>query len=322
VLACLAPMLLAAAAPHVQLRSASGIARNGSDLIIVGDDTPGTLFRYRLRAGDWPSGNGPLLAEIEIAGARAERFGGTGAMDLEGVDVLDDGRIVVLSETLKSLLTEDSVVTVYPEPMGEIGGRGMEGVAIRRDGQVAGLWEGGFFSPEYLPTWIAGTGDIQSGPQLALLCVHPLPDVAGTEVCPGGNGVVPLQIPAAPDATQAFRATDLVWADDGQSLIVLLSSTNATTTVFRYKWLQRFSTSGAAIGDPVNLCDRGFLPAHVRSGKAGNFEGLGWFEPGKSLVLINDYSGAATAVIIAMDPWQPNDESVACDQVLAAEGGD
>ncbi len=322
VLTCLAPLLLAAAPQQGKLTSASGIARVGSDLIIVGDDTRSTLFRYRLQADDWPSGSGPLLAEIEIASARTERFGGTGAVDLEGVDVLADGRIVVLSETLKALITRDSVATIYPDPMGEIGGRGMEGVAVRGDGQVAGLWEGGFFSPDYLPTWIADTGEIQSGPMRALLCVHPLPAVAKTEVCKGKDAVVPLQLPATPDATQAFRATDLVWGEDGKSLIVLLSSTNAAITVFRYKWLQRFSTSGAPIGDPLNLCDRGYLPAHVRTGKAGNYEGLGWFEPGKSLITINDYSGAATAVIIAIDPWQPNDATVACDQELVAEGND
>ena len=321
-LLCLAPMVLAASEQQERLKSASGIARAGSDLIIVGDDTRGTLFRYRLQADDWPSGSGPLLAEIEIASAMTERFGGTGAFDLESVDVLADGRIVVLSETLKALLARESVVAVYPDPMGEIGGRGLEGVAVRGDGKIAGLWEGGFFSPEYLPTWIAGTGKIQGGPMKALLCVHPLPADARKEVCPRGKGVVTLQLPATPDATQAFRATDLVWSADGQSLIVLLSSTNAGTAVFRYKWLQRFSTSGAAIGKPINLCDRGYLPGRVRSGKAGNFEGLGWFEPGKSLVLINDYSGAATAVIIALDAWQPNDANVACDETLTADSGE
>jgi len=318
-LLCLGPLLLAAADQQAKLKSASGIIRAGSDLIIVGDDTPSTLFRYRLQADDWPSGNGPLLAEIEIGRASAERFGGTGAYDLESVDVLADGRIVVLSETLKALLAKDSVVAVYPDPMGEIGGRGLEGVAVRSDGKIAGLWEGGYFSPEYLPTWIAGAGEIQGGPMRALLCVHALPDDGEPQVCHWGAGVVTLQLPATPDATQAFRATDLVWGEDGQSLIVLLSSGNAGTSVFRYKWLQRFSTSGATIGDPINLCARDYLPARVRTGKAGNFEGLGWFDPGTSLVLINDYSGAATAVIIAIDPWQPNDATIACDEPLAAD---
>ena len=317
-LACVTSLLLAATDHQARLISASGIARAGSDLVIVGDDTPAMLFRYRMQADDWPSGDGPLLAEIEISWVSVERFGGTGAVDLEGVDVLQDGRIVVLSETLKALIARDSLVSIYPDPMGEIGGRGMEGVAVRGDGQVAGLWEGGYFSPEYLPTWIAGAGKIQGGPMKALLCVHALPADAETEVCRRGDGVVVLQVPATPDSTQAFRATDLVWGEDGQSIIVLLSSTNAGTSVFRYKWLQRFSTSGAAIGDPINLCASGYLPDRVRSGKAGNFEGLGWFEPGKSLVLINDYSGAATAVIIAIDLWQPNDATIACDEPLAA----
>ena len=130
-LACLAPLLLAAGPQQGKLISASGIARVGSDLIIVGDDTRSTLFRYRLQADDWPSGSGPRLSEIEIASARTETFGGTGAVDLEGVDVLPDGRIVVLSETLKALITRESVATIYPDPH----------VAPRRTAQVSSWQE-------------------------------------------------------------------------------------------------------------------------------------------------------------------------------------
>ncbi len=39
-------------------------------------------------------------------------------------------------------------------------------------------------------------------------------------------------------------------------------------------------------------------------------------------ILINDYSGGATAVIIAIDPWQPNDAKVARDRELIAVGRD
>jgi len=39
-------------------------------------------------------------------------------------------------------------------------------------------------------------------------------------------------------------------------------------------------------------------------------------------ILINNYPGAATAVIIAMDPWQPNDATVAWDREHVAEGND
>ena len=125
-----------------------------------------------------------------------------------------------------------------------------------------------------------------------------------------------LQVPDAAVVTQAFRAPDLVWSADGMSFIVLLSSHDVSDRVFRFKWLQRFSESGEPIGDPINLCDRGYLPSDVRSGPGGNFEGLGWFELGKSLVLINDHTQTASTVVIAVDPWPSTDRSVACDQPL------
>ena len=274
------------------------------------------MFRYQLQADDMPSGNGPLLAEIEIDSATVKRFGGEAALDLEGIDVLVDGHIVVLSEQLHALFSKDDMIAFYPYSMAGVGGRGMEGLAIRNDGQVAGLWEGGYFSPEYLPTWIEGAGELTTGPMRPLLCIHTIPTTSDVRVCWRGAGVKVLQVPATPDASQSFRATDLVWSADGQSVIVLLSSLDVTSRIFRYKWLQRFSVDGDPIGEPLNLCGSGYLPGHLRSGKAGNYEGLGWFEPGESLILINDYSEAATAVIIAVDPWQPNDKMLACDQAL------
>ena len=135
-------------------------------------------------------------------------------------------------------------------------------------------------------------------------------------MCPGGEGVLVLNVPTTPDSAQAFRAPDLVWTTDGQSFIVLLSSTNVANDEFRYKWLQKFSVSGDPIGDPINLCDRGYLPEHLRSGGADNYEGLGWFEPGRSVIMINDHSEAATAVVISVDPWLATDNSIACDQAL------
>ncbi len=318
-LACLAPVLFASCASHGQLRSASGIVRDGSDLLIVGDNSSGTVFRYRLQTEDMPAGDGPLLAEIEIDSAAVERFGKEKAIDLESIDLLPDGRIVVLSEKLHALFSKDVMIAFYPYSMAGIGGRGMEGLAIRSDGQVAGLWEGGYFTPEYLPTWIEDVGELTAGPMRPLLCVHTIPATSDIRVCWRGEGAKALQVPVTPDASQSFRATDLVWSADGQSLLVLLSSLDATSTIFRYKWLQRFSVDGDPIGEPLNLCGRGYLPAHLRSGKGGNYEGLGWFEPGKSLVIINDYSEAATAVIIAVDPWQPNDKMLACDQALPSE---
>ena len=103
-------------------------------------------------------------------------------------------------------------------------------------------------------------------------------------VCPGGESAFALDVPAAPDIGQAFRAPDLVWSRRGDELIVLLKSMNQAGNVFRFIWLQRFSLSGTAIGPSVNLCDRGLLPERLRQ---DNFEGLGWFDA-ENVVLVND----------------------------------
>jgi hypothetical protein len=54
------------------------------------------------------------------------------------VDILGDGRIVALSERLRSLISTDDLVVQYDDPLA--------GLAVRRldaDGsQVAVLWEG------------------------------------------------------------------------------------------------------------------------------------------------------------------------------------
>lgn len=307
--------LLSGSAFSASLLEASGIARAGSDLLIVGDGTPGAFFRYRLRETDLPRGSGPLLAAIEIGEAERQAIGGRLAIDLEGIDVLEDGRVFVLSERLRALLDTNGVVAAYPPAMAEIAGRGLEGLAINNNGEVAALWEGGFLSPNLLPTRYRGAGRLANGPVRPLICVHSIP-VSPRAVCARGEGVVVLQVPATPDRTQAFRAPDLVWDTDGRSFILLLSSTNVANDVFRYKWLQKFSDSGEPIGNPLNLCDRGYLPEHLRSGAADNYEGLGWFEPGKSLILINDHTQAATAVVISIDPWPVTDPSIACDQAL------
>ena len=77
---------------------ASGAVRQGSDLLIVSDDTPGCYFRVQI-----PDGT-PLHIQIpEESAERCELFPGCGpalglAVDLESIDLLADGRIIVLSD--------------------------------------------------------------------------------------------------------------------------------------------------------------------------------------------------------------------------------
>ena len=302
-----------------ELRQASGIALDGSDLIIVGNGTPSTVYRYRLNQSDMPTGRGPLLAVIEIDETDVETgFGGNWALDLEAIDVLANGQVVVLSEATMRLLSRNGVVARYPFALSQMGGRGLEGLAVHANGRVAALWEGGYMSRAYLPTRYEGAGNLLDRPIKPVICSHDAPDSPAALVCEDGQGVTVLQVPDTPDSSQSFRAPDLVWATDGESFIVLLSSLNGATNEFRYKWLQKFTVSGEPLGEPINLCDDGYLPKNVRSGRGGNFEGLGWFEPGRSLILVNDHSKAATVVIISVDPWPLTDNSIACDEPLPA----
>jgi len=256
------------------------------------------------------------LAVIEIDKGRKRALGGSLAIDLESVDVLGDGKVAVLSERLHALITRDGLAAVYPDLMAEFAGRGLEGLAINTDGRIAALWEGGFLNPDKLPSSVSGVGSFSGGPFKPLICVHSLPATLGSEVYPNCQGVIVLKVPDAPVPTQAFRAPDLVWSEDGKSFIVLLSSSDAADDEFKFKWLQRFSDSGEPQGAPLNLCDRDYLPDKLRSGRGSNFEGLAWFERGKSLILINDHREPATAVVIAVDPWPSTDKTVTCDQAL------
>jgi hypothetical protein len=299
------------------LRQASGIALDGSDLIMVGNGTPRTVYRYRLNESDMPKGQGPLLAVIEIDETDIEtEFGGRWALDLEGIDLLADGQVVVLSEATVTLLGRNGIVARYPFALSPMGGRGLEGLAVHPNGRVAALWEGGYMSKAFLPTRYDGAGRLADGPIKPIVCSHYITDRPDGLVCRDGQGVTVLQVPDTPDSSQSFRAPDLVWSADGESFIVLLSSLNAATNEFRYKWLQKFSVSGEPLGEPINLCDDGYLPENVRSGRGGNIEGLGWFDPGKSLILVNDYSEAATVVIISVDPWPATNNSIACDEPI------
>jgi hypothetical protein len=292
---------------------------DGPDLIIVGNGTPRSVYRYRLSPSDMPSGDGPRLAVIEIDETEVETgFGGGWAVDLEAIDLLADGQVVVLSEATVSLLNRDGLVARYPYALSPMGGRGFEGLAVHTNGRVAALWEGGYMSRAYLPTRYEGAGKLVDGPIKPIICSHYVTGRSDSLACADGQGVTVLQVPNTPDSSQSFRAPDLVWDTDGESFIVLLSSLNAATNVFRYKWLQKFTASGQPIGEPLNLCDEGFLPNNVRSGKAGNYEGLGWFKPGESLILVNDHSEAATVVIISVDPWPATNNSIACDEPVPA----
>ncbi len=305
--------VLCACSPKIALVEASGLVRKGDELLIVSDDSAGAVFRYKF-TGVYKAGDTALLTTFTIDTAQHQLFTSNKGADLESIDILPNGQTVVLSEQAAALFTKEGLATQYPDSLREVAGRGLEGMSIHTNGQIVVLWEGGYYSRKNLAGILMDESINFKIPQLPRFCLHRLPQGLETEVCRNANSIIDLKVPATPDANQSFRAPDLVWSADGTSLIVLLASLNAANDSFKFLWLQEFSISGEPIGDPLNLCDQGYLPAHLRDGPESNIEGLAWFESGKSLVLINDTGRTATAAIISVNPWPDTDKNVACDQ--------
>lgn len=297
----------------------SGVTRVGDQLLIVGDDEPGAYYTIPV--------TGRETAFIALAPARLERHplaSGSSAFDLEGLGVLGDGRVVVLSERFPALFDEQGIVVAYGRSFVSLGGRGPEGVAIlsQEDGssRVAILWEGGYPEKELLPPELRQNALPALHPRVLL---HRLPrdardfTLAPTDV----EAEVELQVPVPAGQepyVQRFRAPDLVWHrlsigdKEEWGWIVLLSSGWAeppppgseeectkTEKGQPLRWchriLQRFATDGRPVGEPFDLDD--VLPEAIRT---ANWEGLGWFVPGEKLVLVYDEALAAKRI----DPQQ------------------
>jgi hypothetical protein len=103
---------------------------------------------------------------------------------------------------------------------------------------------------------------------------------------------VPLLDGVEPEV-QRFRAPDLVWTHlkkESQfewGFIVVISSQNSKDRPdYQHHWLQRFDLQGKPVGDPLDLSRS--LPPTIQG---ANWEGLSWFVPGKSVVLVHEGSG-------------------------------
>ncbi|MBI1983303.1 MAG: hypothetical protein HYS61_03800 [Acidobacteria bacterium] len=202
------------------------------------------------------------------------------------------------------------MIAEYQPPLAEFGNRGLEGLAVERraDGssRVAVLWEGGY--PEFHlvpPPLRERLGRVSLRP---FILVHHLK--AGESGIPvemrDAERVVELEVPV-PDGkepeAQRFRAPDLVWhrwpsgGEDTTGFIVLLSSQNsAGAREYAFHWLQRFTADGKPVGEPLDLDS--LVPQEF---KGANWEGLAWFEEGKSLVVIHE-KGPMPAVVALIVP--------------------
>ncbi len=297
----------------IGIEEASGVVRDGDRLLIVGDHEPGTYYTAELSPDDpAPAGDDPP-GRIPLGKSRLTRHripAGDYAMDLESIEVLTDGRVVLLSERLGALVDAEGLVAVYGSGFAELGGRGAEGLAARPmpggTSRVAVLWEGGYPVGPSTPTGAR-----------AFLDGHALkPRVIVHDIAPGERGIgldpdqaavdVELQVPVPPGvepSAQRFRAPDLVWhrldGDEWGFLVLLSSGYEALSTPgpaelcpkeiagkplrWCYKWLQRFRVDGTPVGEPLDLDD--VLPEVIRH---ENWEGMDWFEEGRSVVLVFD----------------------------------
>ena len=266
--------------------------RQSNALLVVDDSVSGAYFSVPI-AGE----KGPL---ISLQGTRVRRIPLPAcplAPDFEGVDRLADGRLVFLSERLRSLVGEDGLIGEYDSLLGEFANRGLEGVAVRPlsggVSRIAVVWEGGY--PDYasVPWSLRGTAGRQA--MRPLVVVHDLNSgVRGVELkMRDARLAVELEVPKPageePEA-QRFRAPDLVWTrspggsvDDWIFLVLIVSQDSVERPQYLYHWLQRFDLTGKPVGEPLDLAQ--FLPEDISH---ANWEGLSWFEAGKSLVLVHE----------------------------------
>ena len=271
-----------------EVREASGVFRESDRLLVVDDSVWGAYSSVAIDGQ-----KGPL---ISLQGARRISLPACPMVpDFEGVDRLADGRLVFLSERLRSLVGKDGLIAEYDSLLGEFANRGLEGVAVRPlaggVSRIAVLWEGGY--PDYasVPWSLRGTAGRQA--MRPLVVVHDLNSgVRGVELkMRDAKMAVELEVPK-PDGqepeAQRFRAPDLVWTrwrngpvEDWGFLVLITSQNSVPRPQYLFHWLQRFDLKGKPIGEPLDLAQS--VPKDIQH---ANWEGLSWFDPGKSLVLV------------------------------------
>ncbi len=188
-----------------------------------------------------------------------------------------------------------------------MGNRGLEGLAIResdkRNSLIAVLWEGGYLEKYDVTDDIWDKLDRRFFEPI--IFIHELKlNKNNVEIDYNDLSKIKLLTPkecCEPDA-QRFRAPDFVWHklnEDEWGFIVFLGSENALYPgkEYKYSWLQRFDMKGRPVGSPVDL--KKLVPEKIKN---ANWEGLGWFEFGKSLIIVHDKppKGIPTAFVIEL----------------------
>lgn len=289
-----------------EFKEVSGVARLGDRLLMVGDDANGTVFSASVA--------GRALGIVALGSNSVEVLSvphGTFAQDLEAIGIAGEVALV-LSERLHCLVSfADGQFYEYPKSLSEIGNRGLEGLAIRPSGggfKVAALWEGGFLQAEDLPDELRR---LALKPLKPVLALHDLKFEGGRLVVENLELAV-LKVPI-PEHGYAFRAPDLEWvrSEEGAwQVAVLLSSENPNVPKSQpqLRWKHRQIRRFTLMGDPVpGLIDINAVvePSQL---KRANWEGLSWFEPGRTFVLVHDHppKGIPCAYVIPAE-WTKSD---------------
>lgn len=307
---------------EIVIKGASGIVRQHNHLMIVSDVDSGGYYKYALSSHLLNSDHlidRPIILKSGSDGVleRVELPHGLRRLDLESIDLLADGQVVVLSERLRSLLAKRGFIVEYDNSAHQYTNRGTEGLAVRGlenyASQVAVLWEGGY--PDYRDLSLLLRNRPEKLSANPVIWTHLIEkDETGLRFDRGSRTKteIELKVPELPGRepeAQRFRAPDLVWHKlnkDEWGFIVLLSSGNAPrnrNVSFHYHWLLRFNMQGHPIGDPLDIEKQTSKP-HL---KRANWEGLGWFEQGRSLILVHDmpYKGPPNAIVIKLPPeWK------------------
>ncbi len=305
-LICLFAFSFTKAADFPQFIGASGIVMQGRDLLIVSDKDPAAYYRYSLGEE-----HGPRIPIDLTRLVRIPMPGACLASDLEGIDVLADGRVVVLSEGLSALVSEKGLVAEYGGPFSQLAGIGVEGVAARplENGasRIAIVWEGGY--PEFDKIPMQLRGKVASAALKPVVLIH---DVQRDEVCGRIRFKdvetiefnVPVPKGEEPHA-QRFRIPDLVWQklinngkEEWRFIALLISQNSVQDQQYLYDMLQRYDSRGEPVGKMLDLNQ--LLPKDMQG---LNWEGMGWFEEGKSVALTFDNNvGQAPEVFVVELP--------------------
>src|SRR5688500_217925 len=160
-------------APRIE--EASGVVRSGDSLLVVDDSQQGLYFGVPLSKD--------ARGLIDLNARKPERVQlrqAALAVDLASLDMLADGRVALLSERRRSLVSDGGVIVEYDSGLAEVGKRGLEGVSVRPMGngasRVAVVWEGGYPDQPSLPEMLKGRAGGQA--LFPLVLVHDIPRAA------------------------------------------------------------------------------------------------------------------------------------------------